>query len=81
MCLKNSKLNKLHHKGLNYLGNNRHHALLIVDKNIGPCIANRDDYIAEIINQHFCNTNIYERITKEQSQEFMDEEIRIFLNR
>ena len=51
--------------------------MLIEDKNIGPCIANRNDYIAAMINQHFGNTNMQERNSKEQAQEFMDEVIRI----
>ena len=47
-------------------------------QNIGLLIANTDDYVATIMSQHFCNTNVYKKMSKEQVQEFMEEEIRIF---
>ena len=52
--------------------------MLIAGKKTGPCIANRDDCIASMIKQHFGNNNVYERKSKEQVQEFIDEAIRIF---
>ena len=34
-----------------------------------------------MINQHVGNANTHESITKEQAQEFMDEEVRIFFKK
>ena len=48
------------------------------DKNIGPCVANRKECKAEMINQHFENVNVHDRISKEQAQELMNEAIIIF---
>ena len=76
--LKSSNLIKLQHNGLNFLRNSKQCVILIADKNIDPCIANRNEDIATMINQYFGNSNTCERISKEQSQEFMNESIRIF---
>ena len=66
----------LQKKGLNYLINNKKHVVFIADKNIGPCIVNRNDYISAMVKKHFGNKNIYERISEEQAKKFMDEAIK-----
>ena len=63
--LKNSNLTKLWYNCVNYLIKNIQYVVLILDENIGLCIANRDNYIATIMNQHFGHTHIYEIISKE----------------
>ena len=55
---------------MNYFRNNKQHAVIIMH--------NRDDCIAVMINQHFGNANVYEKTSKEESQEFIDEVVRIF---
>ena len=48
--LKISNLIKLQHYGLDFLRNNKQCAIMIADKNIGPCVANENEHIAAIIN-------------------------------
>ena len=60
--LKSSNLTKLQHNCFNFLRNNKQYVIMISDKNTGSCVANRNECIATMINQHFCNTHVYERI-------------------
>ena len=51
--LKKLKSKKIQHSGLNLFRNNKQHAILIEDENIGPCIANRNNCMSVMINQEF----------------------------
>ena len=77
--LKGSNLATLQQNGLNYLKNNKQHVALIEDKNIGPCIDNRNDCIAAMMKQHCGNLTFYERASKEQEQKFIEEAIKLFI--
>ena len=54
--------------------------MLIAEKNIGPCMVNRKDCVSAMIQKHFGNKNIYERISDEQAKKFMDKAIKTFFN-
>ena len=62
--LKSSNLTKLQHNNLNFLRNNKEQAILIVDKNVGICAVDRNEYIAAMINQHLGNANKREKTSK-----------------
>ena len=59
---KSSNLTHLQKYHLNYLRNNRNFIVLATDKNLGPAIMERDNYIQNVLKEHLMDENTYERL-------------------
>ena len=51
------------------------------DKNLGPMVVNREDYVKAMIDQHLLCKKTHERISKEQAVEYLSETSTAFLDR
>ena len=49
---------------LNFIRNQKCLMILSLDKNLGPMVVNRDDYVKEMMEQHSSNRGTHEIITK-----------------
>ena len=45
--------------------------ILLVDKNLGPIVVNKDDYVKAISNKRLSGRNAYEIITKKEEEEYL----------
>ena len=53
--------------------------ILLSDKNLGPMVVNRDDYVKAMMEQHLSNRGTYEIITKEEAAECLLEASNAFV--
>ena len=49
---KSSNLTMVQKISLNFIRNQKNLMILLLDKNLGPMVVNRDDYAKEIMDQH-----------------------------
>ena len=62
-------------RALQFLRNNRDYLVIRCDKNLGPALIERENYIRLIIRDHLSDTKTYTRLTQEMA-ESIDETIR-----
>ena len=67
-----SNLSILQQKHLKTSRNNPDFIILDSDKNIGPCIVERDTYIKNVLVEHL-NTKTYKQISKDEATKMLDE--------
>ena len=77
---KSSNLTMVQKNSLNFIRNQKDLTILLSDKNLGPMVVNRDDYIKAMMEQHLSNRNTYEIITKEEAEEFLSEASSAFID-
>ena len=53
--------------------------ILLADKNLGPCVINREIYIRKCLTQHLSDKSTYERISKDIAFQYIEETINEFL--
>ena len=53
--------------------------IFLTDKNLGPCVMNRYEYIDQILKQYLSNKNSYKCISKKVAREDLYESIEVFL--
>lgn len=78
--LRGRNLTRLQHRILRFFQDHPEFIILQADKNLGPCVMIRSEYIAQSIVQHFSNTDIYERISGEVARAYMKESIQEFFD-
>ena len=54
--------------------------VLLSDKNLGPMVVNRDDYVKAMMDQHLSNRNTYEVITKEEATFYLEVSSKEFID-
>ena len=52
---------------LNFLRNNKEFVILMSDKNLGPVIIERDQYIRLVLKEHLHDANTYDRLNEEEA--------------
>ena len=77
---KSSNLTMVQKNSLNFIRNKKDLMILLSDKNLGPMVVNRDDYVKSMIDQHLSNRSTYEIITKEEAEEFLSEASSAFID-
>ena len=75
-----SNLTFIQNNILKYLRNHPEYQILLADKNLGPCIMNREEYIDQVLKQHLSNNNCYEYISKETAEEYMSSAVSEFMD-
>ena len=59
-----TNLTILQKRHINLLRNNRNFVILMADKNLGPAIMERDQYIKHVLKEHLCNGDTYQRLSR-----------------
>ena len=54
--------------------------ILLSDKNLGPIVVNRDDYVKAMMDQHLSNRSTYEIITKDEAKVYLAAASRAFID-
>ena len=65
--------------GLNFVRNQKDLMILFSDKNIGPMVVNKDDYVKEMMDQYLSNRSTYEIITKDEAKVYLAAASRAFI--
>ena len=72
-------MTKLQQNALHYFKNHPEHIILQTDKNLGPCVMNRDDRISQCMKQHLSNEKCYRRISEDTARTCIDESMEEFI--
>ena len=75
---KNTNLTKLQQNFLHYFTNHPEHVILQADKNLGPCVMNREDYISQCMKHHLSNEKCYKRISEEVPRAYINNSMEEF---
>ena len=51
-----------------FLRNNNHYIVVPADKNLGPVLMEREEYIQQAFKQHLSNTTNYKRLTESEAK-------------
>ena len=70
---KSSNLTILQKSHLNTLRSNRDFVILNADKNLGPAIMEREEYLKSVLQEHLLDENTYERIEEEKALKIIDD--------
>jgi len=76
---KGTNITKLQENTLHYFQNHQEFTVLLADKNLGPCVMNREDCINQCVLQHLSNSECYERTSKEVAEMHLKESVAEFL--
>ena len=68
---KNSNLTRTQTETINKLQQNPHTITLLTDKNLGPVIMDRQEYINRVFTDHLLDTNTYKRLSKEEAEKIL----------
>lgn len=52
--------------------------MLLTDKNLGPCVMNRSDYVKQVLEEHLSNKESCERIPERVAKEYLKGSIEEF---
>ena len=70
---KSSNLTHLQKSHINLLRANRDFVILNADKNLGPVIMGRDDYIKRVLEEHLMDDKAYENLNEDQALTIIDD--------
>ena len=54
--------------------------ILLSDKNLGPMVVNREDYVKAMMDQHLSNRSTHEIISRKEAEEFLAEASSAFVD-
>ena len=60
-----SNITKIQENVIKHLQDHKEHIVLLIDKNLGPCVMNMDECMRKCASQNLYNSENYERSTKE----------------
>jgi hypothetical protein len=69
-CRNHFNLNPQQHWVLCTLKSDRHFIVVLTDKNLGPAIMERDEYIKCVLDNHLNNTSTYTRLSHDDAWQF-----------
>ena len=75
-----TNITKLQENILYYFRNHPEYIILLTDKNLGPCVMNRADYIKQVLLQHLSDASSYERISEDVAREYIRESMNEFFD-
>lgn len=74
-----TNITKLQENALCYFQNHPEHIILLANKNLGPCVMNRSDYVKQVLLQHLSDTSSYERISESAEKAYLKGSIDEFI--
>ena len=78
--INSSTLTMVQKNSLNCISNQKDLKILSSDKNLGPIVVNRDDYVKAMMDRHLSNRSIYEIFTKKEDEDFISEASSAFID-
>ena len=77
---KSTNLTMVQKNSLKFLRNQKELMILLSDKNLGPMVVHRVDYVKAMMEQHLSNRNTYEIITKDEARAYLEVASRAFID-
>ncbi len=66
-------LNRIQYNTIHRLKNNPHIIVLLANKNLGPVLMDRSEYISCVISDHLSDSTTYQQLTKSEALKHLDD--------
>ena len=78
--VKSTNLTMVQKNSLKFLRNQKELMILLSDKNLGPMVVHREDYVKAMMEQHLSNKKTCEIITKDEARAYLEVASRAFID-